>query len=113
MFSITEHKNIPILRLQGRLDAYVIPSIEVKLEEILEQSGPPRIIVNLMGVQYLDGAAIDALALWRERFKEQHGDLKLSSMRQTMRMRLKIENLARFNIYDNDEAAYVAFQTGE
>jgi len=109
MLPIIMHEDIPVLRLQGRLDTYVIPSIESILDQIFNEAETPRVIINLMGVQYLDGSALDTLVGWQAKFQQEAGDIKLSSMRQTMRMRLKIENLTQFNIYDTDEQAYAAF----
>ena len=99
---------IPILRPNGRFDSYKVGAIDASMEVIFAEMATPQIIVNLMQVNFIDAAAIDALQAWREKAQQQKGDVVLSSLRQTVRMRLNIQTLAQFMTYEDDEQALAA-----
>jgi anti-anti-sigma factor len=101
---------IPILRPQGRFDSYKVGAIDASMETIFVEMEVPRVVVNLMQVNFIDAAAIDALQKWREKAQTQDGDVVLSSLRQTVRMRLNVQTLAQFLMYEDDEQALTAFQ---
>lgn len=102
-------EGIPVLRPKGRFDSYQVAAIDASMEAIVAEADTPRVIVNLMEVHFLDAAAIGALSKWRETFTEKGGDIKLSALRQTVRMRLDIHNLAQFMIYEDDAQAIADF----
>ena len=100
----------PVLRPSGRFDSYLVPSIDSTMETIYKDNDKPRIIVNLMQVHFIDAAAVGALEKWQTIAKERGGDIKLASLRQTVRMRLDIQHLAQFMIYEDNAQAIAAFK---
>jgi anti-anti-sigma factor len=102
---------IPVLRPAGRFDSYKVAAIDASMEAIFEEADKPRVVVNLMQVHLIDAAAIEALQKWLIKAQAQGGDIKLSALSQTIRMRLNIQTLAQFLIYEDDQQAIKAFNT--
>src|SRR5262245_33119719 len=100
----------PVLRPSGRFDSYLVPTIDSTLETIFKDNDKPQIIVNLMQVHFIDAAAVGALEKWQAIAQERSGDIKLASLRQTVRMRLDIQHLAQFMIYEDNVQAIAAFK---
>jgi anti-anti-sigma factor len=100
----------PILRPTGRFDSYLVPSIDSSMETIFKDNDKPQVIVNLMQVHFIDAAAISALQKWQKIAQPNGGDIKLASLRQTVRMRLDIQHLAQFMIYEDTAQAIEAFK---
>ncbi|MDQ7028123.1 MAG: STAS domain-containing protein [Anaerolineae bacterium] len=100
---------IPVLRPKGRFDSYQVAAIDASMEAIVAESDMPCVVVNFMEVHFLDAASIDALFKWRETFIEKGGDIKLSSLRHTVRMSLNIHHLVQFRIYEDDAQAIADF----
>jgi anti-anti-sigma factor len=100
----------PVLSPNGRFDAYLVPAIDSTMETIFKDNDKPQVIVNLMQVHFIDAAAVAALEKWNVIAKERGGEIKLASLRQTVRMRLDIQHLARFMIYEDNTQAIEAFQ---
>ena len=99
---------IPILRPEGRFDSYKVGAIDASMEIIFAEMDTPQVVVNLMQVNFIDAAAIGALQTWREKAQQQGGDVVLSSLRQTVRMRLNVQTLTHFMMYEDDEQALAA-----
>ena len=102
---------IPVLSPAGRFDAYQIEEIDASMEAIFSKTTKPQVVVNLVQVHFMGSPAIEALTIWLNKAREQDGDIVLASLRQTMRMRLKIQSLVVFEIYDDVEEAIAAFKT--
>lgn len=102
---------IPVITPKGRFDAFQVDDIDETMESIFSDKTIPKVVVSLVQVNFIGSPAIEALTVWLAKAREQGGDVKLASLRQTMRMRLKIESLANFTIYDDTAEAIAAFKS--
>lgn len=100
---------VSIMNLEGRFDAYSAPQVNDHLEELLGQS-PPQIVVNLNDVVFVDSTALATLVQAMKRCRQLDGDLRLSNLKQPVRMIFELTRLDRaFEIFPSEHEAIDAF----
>lgn len=77
-FSIetTEIDGIPVVTVSGEIDVATAPPLRDRLQS-LSSSGKPTLVVNLLGVTFLDSTALGVLVGALKRCRESGGDLPL------------------------------------
>lgn len=77
----TELKDdLTIIKIDGYLDAHTAPSLENKIEEIIN-SNNFRIIVNFSNLEYISSAGLGVFMSQIENLRNNNGDLKLTAMK--------------------------------
>ena len=103
--------NVHIMKLEGRFDAYSAPQVNQWLEKTLKHI-PPNIVVNLEDVVFVDSTALATLVQAMKRCRQHNGDLRLSNLKQPVRMIFELTRLDRaFEIFSGEEEAVGAFKT--
>lgn len=109
---IKSHKSgdIFVMVLEGRFDAYSAPKATEWLEEAMTNCKPPNIIVNLEDVVFVDSTALATLVQAMKRCRQLDGDLRLSNLKQPVRMIFELTRLDRaFEIFNLESDAVSAF----
>ena len=102
-------QTIPIIELQGRLDAHQGPRVEKKFAEITVNNN--RTVVNLSKVHFIDSTGLSVLIKWAKRQREKQGDLVLCELQQPVRIIFELTRLDRlFEIYASENEALQALQ---
>ena len=100
--------DIIVLRLAGRFDNYVAPSVADWLEKHTAQESP-RIIVNLNGVIFVDSTALATLVQGLNRCHKRQGELHLCGLQQQVYMIFELTRLDKaFHIFVDEEHAIQA-----
>ena len=101
---------VTILQLTGRFDAYAAP----KIDEWLQARGssePTQLVVNMIGVNFLDSTALATLVRGLKRCRESGGGLHLCNMQQPVRIIFELTHLDKaFDIFGTEEDAVEAFK---
>jgi anti-sigma B factor antagonist len=102
--------DIVVMELEGRFDAYSAPQANEWLEEAITNRRPPNVIVNLENVVFVDSTALATLVQAMKRCRQLDGDLRLSNLKQPVRMIFELTRLDRaFEIFNLEEEAAGAF----
>ena len=102
---------LTIAYLEGRFDAYSAPEVNTKLEGLIEAASIAKIIVNLQDVVFVDSTALATLVQAMKRCRQKEGDLRLSNLKQPVRMIFELTRLDRaFEIHTTEESAKEAFK---
>ena len=77
-FHITEDtsRGVPVVSAAGEIDVATAPPLRDRLQA-LSASGKPTVVVNLLGVTFLDSTALGVLVAALKRSREAGGDLPL------------------------------------
>lgn len=101
---------VTIVYLEGRFDAYSAPEVNTKLEELIAANQPAKLIINLQDVVFVDSTALATLVQAMKRCRQKDGDLRLSNLKQPVRMIFELTRLDRaFEIHTTEESAKAAF----
>lgn len=100
--------DIAVLALSGRLDAYEVPTITKWLEEHPQTK---HIVVNLLGVGFIDSSGLATLVKALKLCRQNGGDLYLSNLQQAVLIIFELTRLDKaFAIYGDEKSALGALQ---
>lgn len=99
---------IDIITLDGRFDAYEVPSV-VKWLEAHPQAR--YVVVNLQGVGFIDSSGLSTLVKGLKRCRQNDGELYLCELQQAVRIIFELTRLDKaFTIFDDEPRALQAFK---
>ncbi|MGH9126032.1 MAG: STAS domain-containing protein [Acidimicrobiales bacterium] len=94
-----------VLTVSGEVDVYSAPLLRQKLLD-LAMAGPPRVVVNLEPVGFLDSTGLGVLVAGLNRFRRQGGELELICSQSRILRLFEITGLTRvLTIYPSLDAA--------
>jgi len=106
--------DITIVYLEGRFDAYSAPDVNTSLEKIIDGNDLPNLVVNLQDVIFVDSTALATLVQAMKRCRQKKGDLRLSNLKQPVRMIFELTRLDRaFEIHTTEDDAKAAYAPTE
>ena len=85
-FSIerSEHGDVDVLYLAGQLDAHSFPKLQETLESLGSESRA-RVVLECRDLDYISSAGLGVLKKMSREFREQEGDIRLSSLTPKIR----------------------------
>lgn len=81
-----------VVATAGEIDLHTAPRLEADLTELM-QDGPPRLIVDLSGVEFCDSTGVNVLLAAMRRAHDEGGSLSLVSPQAAVRKVLGITGL--------------------
>jgi anti-anti-sigma factor len=91
--------------LTGELDLAVVPRLDAELREA-ESEGPPVIVVDLAGLEFMDSSGLRALVVADERARRDGRRLTIMSASRAVRRVFEITKLDRhLDLVDDPSAA--------
>lgn len=84
------NENVAIVELTGRFDAYTAPDVSALLDL---PATPPRVVVDLRGVSFIDSTALASLVRGMKRCRQREGDLHLCGLQQPVRIIFELTRL--------------------
>lgn len=94
-----------ILDVEGEVDIYTAPSLRDQVSGLVDEDRN-RIVVNLLGVGFMDSSGLGALVAALKRVKERDGDLRVVCDEGPVRRVLSITGLQQvFSVFPTVEAA--------
>jgi anti-sigma B factor antagonist len=104
-----EIKDVTVVRLVGRFDAYTAPAVKTKFLE-LQAAGQVKIVADLSSVDFVDSTGLATLVAGLKHCRQAGGDLKLAGLRSRVRMVFELTRLdCAFRIHENETAALNEF----
>ena len=104
--SLPESKNV--LPLEGEIDLHVSPRIAASLEAMIREK-PPRIVVDLAKVTYVDSSGLAVLIEAMQNIEEYGGKFALAGLQESVRSIFETARLDQvFLIYPHVDAALAA-----
>ena len=105
-----EFEGIPVLELSGRFDAHTVPQVSDWIK--VQMADEPQMVIDLVGVTFIDSAALATLVQGMKKCREQDGDLLLCRLAQPVRIIFELTRLDRaFAIFDSVPAAVAALKS--
>ncbi len=99
-----------LVEVAGELDLQSAPQLRADLARAIENHAPPRIIVDLGGVSFLDSTGVGVLVGALKRAREAGGALHFCGAQTRVRRVFEITGLiGALPLYDTREAASAAF----
>jgi anti-sigma B factor antagonist len=99
----TETKEIngtPVLELAGRFDAHTVSQVKDWIAAHLPEQS--YLVIDLLGVTFIDSAALATLVQGMKQSRERGGDLVLANLAQPVRIIFELTRLDQaFEIYEN------------
>ena len=94
-----------VLRLAGEVDVATAPRLRDRLVQLITE-GPPRLVVDLSGLTFIDSMGLGALVSGLKRARALDGDLRLAGPTDHVAKVLSITRLDKaFLVGDTVEAA--------
>ncbi len=84
-----------VLRLRGEIDLENSPQLRERLLDIVQQQ-PPRMIVDLTGVSYMDSSGVGTLVELKRNLERSGGRLVLVGLQPRVRSVFEITQLDKF-----------------
>lgn len=109
--SVTEHGDIKIIHLEGKLDVNLSIEIETEFEKMID-NGTKNMILDLKRVEYLSSSGLRIFISAMRKLKENGGKLVLCDITPMVKKIFKIVELEDlFEIYDNVDRAIASFES--
>ncbi|MEZ4591774.1 MAG: STAS domain-containing protein [Chloroflexota bacterium] len=106
MLNITQMTNIPVLKPQGRFEAYTIAPVRNWLDE---NQSAANIVVDLSGVTFLDSTALATLVQGMKHCRKLNGNLHLAGLQPSVKLIIELTRLDKaFGIYPDVATAVSA-----
>jgi anti-sigma B factor antagonist len=96
--------DVVIAHVRGEIDLQNSPELRSALLEILAQTSPRRLILNLSQVPYMDSSAIAVLVESLKRISKQKGKICLTNLQPRVKSLLEIARLDSIFLIAQDEA---------
>jgi len=104
--ALPEEKNV--LSLEGEIDLHVSPRVAASLEAMIRDK-PPRIVVDLSRVNYVDSSGLAVLVEAMQNVEEYGGKFALAGLQENVRSIFETARLDQvFLIYPHVDAALAA-----
>ena len=71
---------VSVLALHGQLDAETFPGLQGELEEVLDGSGAPKVVLDCADLEYISSAGLGVLSKMTKEFRDKQGDLRLAAL---------------------------------
>jgi anti-sigma B factor antagonist len=97
-----------VFPLEGEIDLHISPAVATSLQEIIAQK-PPRLLVDLSRVTYLDSSGLAVLIDAMQKVQKYGGKFGVVGMQESVRSIFEIARLDQvFRIFPTVEAATAA-----
>lgn len=92
--TVSQEAEVQIVECSGRLTMVTARSLREAVEEALT-AGPPRLVVDLAQVGFVDSSGLGALISALKRARQSGGDLRIAGVTEQVRTVLTLTNLDR------------------
>ena len=97
--------NVPVLELEGELDAYTCSRLREAMIEAIEEGGA-NLVVNMKDVEYIDSSGLGTLVGGLKRVSEKQGVIAVCCTNPQIRKVFDITGLVKvFPIYGSEQEA--------
>ena len=87
------HDDHTIVTISGEIDLYTAPRLHSELSAVLADGMPPRVVIDMSGVEFCDSTGMNVLLSGLRRVRERGGDLEIASPKPAVRKILQVTGL--------------------
>ena len=100
--------SVSVLALSGRFERSTAPDVNRWLDTVVGQRG--RVVIDLVGVTFLDSSALAVLVGGMKRCRQVGGDVRLCGLQQPVRIIFELTRIdGAFEIYPGRDEAVMSF----
>lgn len=93
-----------VAALSGEIDLHNSPELRTELLDLVLQSAPKRLVLNLSGVPYMDSSAVAVLVETLQHVRKSGGKVYLTSLQPRVKGLIEIARLNTIFVVCEDEA---------
>lgn len=106
---VRQQDNAAIIEVSGDIDLYSSPQVRQNILDTLAKKTITRVIVNLMGVKYIDSSGVASLVEGLQLSRKSQVRFSLCGLNKAPKQVLELTRLIKvFEIFENLEAALAA-----
>lgn len=110
----TDSVPVPVLQLQGRLDADGAQLLREAALSSLKKSGEPHLVVDLAGVEFVASTGLATFLLLTEEFADVPGSIVFVNAAPTVMQVITLLNIGQFlKLETSEEAAFESIRRRE
>ena len=103
------HDDHTIVTISGEIDLYTAPRLHSELAGLLADGMPPRVVIDMSGVEFCDSTGMNVLLSCLRRARERGGELEIAAPRPAVRKILQVTGLdSVFTVVENADSADVS-----
>ena len=87
------HDDHTIVTICGEIDLYTAPRLHSELAGLLAEGMPPRVIIDMSGVEFCDSTGMNVLLSCLRRARERGGELEIAAPKPAVRKILQVTGL--------------------
>jgi anti-sigma B factor antagonist len=92
--------------ISGEIDLYTAPRLHGELAAVLVDGMPPRVVIDMSGVEFCDSTGMNVLLSCLRRVHERGGELEIASPKPAVRKILQVTGLdSVFKLVDSPKPA--------
>jgi anti-sigma B factor antagonist len=100
------HDDHTIVTISGEIDLYTAPRLHGELAAVLVDGMPPRVVIDMSGVEFCDSTGMNVLLSCLRRVHERGGELEIASPKPAVRKILQVTGLdSVFKLVDSPKPA--------
>jgi len=98
------HDDHTIVTICGEIDLYTAPRLHSELAGLLDEGMPPRVVIDMSGVEFCDSTGMNVLLSCLRRARERGGELEIAAPRPAVRKILQVTGLdSVFTLVENTD----------
>jgi anti-sigma B factor antagonist len=87
------HDDHTIVTICGEIDLYTAPRLHSELAGVLTEGMPPRVVIDMSGVEFCDSTGMNVLLSCLRRARERGGELEIAAPKPAVRKILHVTGL--------------------
>jgi anti-sigma B factor antagonist len=87
------HDDHTIVTICGEIDLYTAPRLHSELAGLLAEGMPPRVVIDMSGVEFCDSTGMNVLLSCLRRARERGGELEIAAPKPAVRKILQVTGL--------------------
>ena len=87
------HDDHTIVTICGEIDLYTAPRLHSELVGLLAEGMPPRVVIDMSGVEFCDSTGMNVLLSCLRRARERGGELEIAAPKPAVRKILQVTGL--------------------
>jgi anti-sigma B factor antagonist len=87
------HDDHTVVTICGEIDLYTAPRLHSELAGLLAEGMPPRVVIDMSGVEFCDSTGMNVLLSCLRRARERGGELEIAAPKPAVRKILQVTGL--------------------
>jgi anti-sigma B factor antagonist len=107
--NFTQHKNVGVIEVNGRLDAYNAPELKAFFDQVADKTA--YFILDMQGCEFIDSTGLGTIVACLKSASQGGGDIRIVRLQDKPRMVFDITRAYKiFHIFDDLDAGLLSFE---